>query len=540
MAKIVTFDTEARGALERGVNALANAVRVTLGPAGRNVVLDKKFGAPTITNDGVTIAREIELEDAQENMGAQLVKSVAVKTNDIAGDGTTSATVLSQAMVKEGLRNVAAGANPVELKRGIDKAVEAVTAELDKIAIPVEGSQSIAHVATISAQSESVGQLIAEAMERIGTDGVITVEEGSGMDTALELTEGMQFDKGYISAYFVNDPDSMEAAFDDAYVLLHQGKISTVADLLPLLEKVAQSGKPLVIIAEDVDGEALSTLVVNAIRKTFQVVAVKSPFFGDRRKAFMEDLAVVTGGQVIAPEIGLDLKSADLSLLGQARRVVVDKETTTLVDGAGGKEAVEGRTAQLRREIDETDSDWDREKLQERLAKLAGGVAVIKVGAATEVEMKEKKHRIEDAIAATRAAVEEGVVIGGGAAFVHAASALEGDLGVDGDTKTGVKVVREALSAPLYWIARNAGAEGSVVVEHVRKGAKDQGYNAATHEYAKLVDQGIIDPVKVSKAAVANAASVAAMLLTTQSAVSDAPEPEDDEAGHGHGHGHGH
>ncbi|WP_106849687.1 chaperonin GroEL [Blastococcus sp. Marseille-P5729] len=540
MAKIVTFDTEARGALERGVNALANAVRVTLGPAGRNVVLDKKFGAPTITNDGVTIAREIELEDAQENMGAQLVKSVAVKTNDIAGDGTTSATVLSQAMVKEGLRNVAAGANPVELKRGIDKAVEAVTAELDKIAIPVEGSQSIAHVATISAQSESVGQLIAEAMERIGTDGVITVEEGSGMDTALELTEGMQFDKGYISAYFVNDPDSMEAAFDDAYVLLHQGKISTVADLLPLLEKVAQSGKPLVIIAEDVDGEALSTLVVNAIRKTFQVVAVKSPFFGDRRKAFMEDLAVVTGGQVIAPEIGLDLKSADLSLLGQARRVVVDKETTTLVDGAGGKEAVEGRTAQLRREIDETDSDWDREKLQERLAKLAGGVAVIKVGAATEVEMKEKKHRIEDAIAATRAAVEEGVVIGGGAAFVHAASALEGDLGVDGDTKTGVKVVREALSAPLYWIARNAGAEGSVVVEHVRKGAKGQGYNAATHEYAKLVDQGIIDPVKVSKAAVANAASVAAMLLTTQSAVSDAPEPEDDEAGHGHGHGHGH
>ena len=540
MAKIVSFDDEARRALERGVNALADTVRVTLGPAGRNVVLDKKFGAPVITNDGVTIAREIELTDPQENMGAQLVKSVAIKTNDVAGDGTTSATVLAQAMVREGLRNLAAGANPMGLKVGITKAVDAVISRLDELAIPVEGSDSIAKVATISAQNESVGTLIADAMAKIGTDGVITVEEGSGMETALELTEGMQFDKGYISAYFVNDPDAMEAAFDDAYVLLHQGKISTIADLLPLLEEVAKAGKPLVIVAEDVDGEALSTLVVNAIRKTFQVVAVKSPFFGDRRKAFMQDLAIVTGGQVIAPEVGLDLKSADLSLLGRARRVVVDKETTTVIDGAGGKQAADERVAQLRREIESTDSDWDREKLQERLAKLAGGVAVIQVGAATEVEMKEKKHRIEDAIAATRAAVDEGVVMGGGAALVHAAAVLDDGLGLEGDERTGVKLVREALSAPLYWIARNAGAEGSVVVEHVRTGDAKLGYNAQSHEYADLIADGVIDPVKVSKAAVSNAASVAAMLLTTQSSVSEAPAEEEESEAHGHGHGHGH
>ena len=542
MAKTITFDDEARRALERGVNALADAVRVTLGPAGRNVVLDKKFGAPTITNDGVTIAREIELDDPQENMGAQLVKSVAIKTNDVAGDGTTTATVLAQSMVKEGLRNLAAGANPMGLKVGITKAVEAVVARLDELAIPVEGSDSISKVASISAQNESVGALIAEAMDKIGTDGVITVEEGSGMETALEITEGMQFDKGFISAYFVNDPDSMEAAFDDAYILLHQGKISTVADLLPVLEEVAKAGKPLVIIAEDVDGEALSTLVVNAIRKTFQVVAVKSPFFGDRRNAFMQDLAIVTGGQVIAPEVGLDLKTADISLLGQARRVVVDKETTTIVDGAGGKEAADGRIAQLQREIEATDSDWDREKLQERLAKLSGGVAVVQVGAATEVEMKEKKHRIEDAIAATRAAVDEGVVMGGGAVLVHAAAVLEDGLGLTGDERTGVKLVREALSSPLYWIARNAGAEGSVVVEHVRTGDAKLGYNAQSHEYSNLIADGIIDPVKVSKAAVSNAASVAAMLLTTQGAVSETPIEDDsaDDAGHGHGHGHGH
>ncbi|PRZ35184.1 chaperonin GroEL [Antricoccus suffuscus] len=540
MAKVIHFDEEARRGLERGVNRLADAVRVTLGPRGRNVVLDKKFGAPVITNDGVTIAREIDLSDPFENMGAQLVKSVAIKTNDIAGDGTTSATVLAQAMVKEGLRNVAAGANPMDVKRGIEAAIEAVEAELTKNATPVKGRDAVAQVATISAQDKTIGDLIADAMDKIGADGVITVEEGSTLTTELELTEGMQFDKGYISPYFVTDTQAMESVHEDAYVLLHPGKISAINELLPLLEKVAKAGKPLVIIAEDVDGEALSTLVVNAIRKTFNVVAVKAPFFGDRRKAFMEDLAIVTGGQVISPEIGLSLESADLDLLGKVRRAVVTKDYTTLVEGAGGKKAIDGRVSQLRSEIESTDSDWDREKLQERLAKLAGGVAVIKAGAATEVEMKEKKLRIEDAISATRAAVDEGIVQGGGAALVHASKVLDGDLGLTADQATGVRLVRTAMSAPLYWIARNSGQEGSVIVAHVRDGKPTVGWNADTGEYGNLIKQGVVDPVKVTKAAVTNAASVAAMILTTQGTISEKPEEDEEEAGHGHGHGHGH
>ena len=540
MAKVIHFDEEARRGLERGVNRLADAVRVTLGPRGRNVVLDKKFGAPLITNDGVTIAREIDLSDPFENMGAQLVKSVAIKTNDIAGDGTTSATVLAQAMVKEGLRNVAAGANPMDVKRGIEAAIEAVEAELTKNATPVKGRDAVSQVATISAQDKTIGDLIADAMDKIGADGVITVEEGSTLTTELELTEGMQFDKGYISPYFVTDTQAMESVHEDAYVLLHPGKISAITDLLPLLEKVAKAGKPLVIIAEDVDGEALSTLVVNAIRKTFNVVAVKAPFFGDRRKAFMEDLAIVTGGQVISPEIGLSLDSADLDLLGKVRRAVVTKDYTTLIEGAGGKKAIDGRVSQLRSEIESTDSDWDREKLQERLAKLAGGVAVIKAGAATEVEMKEKKLRIEDAISATRAAVDEGIVQGGGAALVHASKVLDGDLGLTADQATGVRLVRTAMSAPLYWIARNSGVEGAVIVAHVRDGKPTLGWNADTGEYGNLIKQGVVDPVKVTKAAVTNAASVAAMILTTQGTISEKPEEDDADAGHGHGHGHGH
>ncbi len=540
MAKVIHFDEEARRGLERGVNRLADTVRVTLGPRGRNVVLDKKFGAPVITNDGVTIAREIDLSDPFENMGAQLVKSVAIKTNDIAGDGTTSATVLAQAMVKEGLRNVAAGANPMDIKRGIEAAIAAVEAELTKNATPVKGRAAVAQVATISAQDKTIGDLIADAMDKIGADGVITVEEGSTLTTELELTEGMQFDKGYISPYFVTDTEAMESVHEDAYVLLHSGKISAINELLPLLEKVAKAGKPLVIVAEDVDGEALSTLVVNAIRKTFNVVAVKSPFFGDRRKAFMEDLAIVTGGQVISAEIGLSLESADLDLLGKVRRAVVTKDYTTLVEGGGGKKAIDGRISQLRAEIESTDSDWDREKLQERLAKLAGGVAVIKAGAATEVEMKEKKLRIEDAISATRAAVDEGIVQGGGAALVHASKVLDGDLGLTADEATGVRLVRTAMSAPLYWIARNSGEEGSVIVAHVRDGKPTVGWNADTGEYGNLIKQGVVDPVKVTKAAITNAASVAAMILTTQGTISEKPEEDDEDAGHGHGHGHGH
>jgi chaperonin GroEL len=540
MAKILNFSDETRRALERGVDELADTVKVTLGPRGRNVVIDKKFGAPTITNDGVTIAREIELTDPFENLGAQLVKSVATKTNDVAGDGTTTATVLAQAMVREGLRNVTAGANPASLKRGIDAAVEAVSGELTKLATEIVTPEEIAHVATISGQDATIGELIAEAMDKVGKDGVITVEESNTMATELEFTEGMQFDKGYISPYFVTDPEAMEAVFSDAYVLLTNQKISALADLLPLLEKVVQAGKPLLIVAEDVEGEALSTLVVNAIRKTFAAVAVKAPYFGDRRKAFLEDLATVTGGQVIAAEVGLKLDQVGLDVLGQVRRVTVTKDDTTLVEGGGDSAAIADRIAQIRREIDDTDSDWDREKLQERLAKLAGGVGVIRVGAATEVELKERKHRIEDAISATRAAVEEGIIPGGGSALVHAAAALDGGIGRSGDEATGVSIVQKALVEPLRWIANNAGLEGSVVVSKVRELGPGNGYDAAAGVYGDLTARGVVDPVKVTKAALQNAGSIAGMLLTTESAVVDKPEESDDDHGHSHGHGHGH
>jgi chaperonin GroEL len=539
MPKTLSFDEDARRALERGVDALANTVKVTLGPKGRNVVLNKSFGPPVITNDGVTIAREVELDDPYENLGAQLVKTVATKTNDVAGDGTTTATVLAQALVNTGLRNVAAGANPAALKRGIDAAVEAVTKALDAAATPVEGEQSIAHVATISAQDAGIGALIGEAFTKVGKDGVITVEESQTMSTELEFTEGMQFDKGYISMYFVSDPESGEAVLEDALVLITTGKIGAISDLLPLLEKVIAAGKPLLIIAEDVEGEALSTLVVNSIRKTFVAVAVKAPFFGDRRKAFLQDLAIVTGAQVVAPEVGLKLDQVGLDVLGTVGRVVVTKDNTTVTHGAGNPSDIADRISQIRREIDDTDSDWDREKLQERLAKLAGGVGVIKVGAATEVEMKERKHRIEDAIAATRAAIEEGIIAGGGAALVHAASALEGNLGLTGDESTGVDIVRSALVEPLRWIASNAGEEGYVVVSKVRDLPINQGLNAATMKYEDLVAAGVVDPVKVTKAALSNAASVAALLLTTQTLIVEKPAEPELEAAGGHGHSHG-
>jgi chaperonin GroEL len=539
MAKIISFDEEARRGLERGVDKLANAVKVTLGPRGRNVVLAKSYGVPVITNDGVTIAREIELSDPYENMGAQLAKSVATKTNDVAGDGTTTATVLAQAMVNAGLRNVAAGANPGALKRGIDAAVEAINARLDQVATPVSGEKEIAHVAAISAQDETLGELIGEAFTRVGKDGVITVEESQTMTTELEFTEGMQFDKGYISPYFVTDLEAGETVLDDPYLLITTQKISSVADILPLLEKVAQSGRSLVIVAEDVDGEALSTLVVNAVRKTFNTVAVKAPFFGDRRKAFLQDLAVITGAQVVAPEVGLKLDQSGLEVLGSAGRVVVTKDTTTITHGAAAQSEVDERIAQIRREIADTDSDWDREKLQERLAKLAGGVGVIKVGAATEVELRERKHRIEDAIAATRAAIEEGIVVGGGAALLHAATTLDSDLGLTGDEATGVRVVRSALDEPLRWIAANAGEEGYVVVAKVRELPATHGLNAATGEFADLLAAGVVDPVKVTKAALANAASVASVILSTQSAVVEKPEEEEHSHDDGHGHSHG-
>ncbi|HET6393422.1 MAG TPA: chaperonin GroEL [Blastococcus sp.] len=542
MPKIIKFNEDARRSLERGVDKLADAVKVTLGPRGRNVVIDKKFGAPTITNDGVTIAREIELDDPYENLGAQLAKNVATKTNDVAGDGTTTATVLAQALVHEGMRNVAAGANPMALGRGMRAAVDAVHAALDKVAIPVDDRKAIAGVATISAQDAEVGELIGEAFERVGKDGVITVEESSSMSTDLDVTEGVQFDKGYLSPYFVTDQESMEAVLEDALVLLVSGKVGALAELLPLLEKVLSTGgRPLLIVAEDVEGEALSTLVVNSIRKTIKVVAVKSPFFGDRRKAFMTDLAVVTGGQVVSEDVGLSLDSVGLEVLGTARRVTVDKETTTIVDGGGTSEGIGDRVAQIRREIEATDSDWDREKLQERLAKLAGGIGVIRVGAATEVELKERKHRIEDAIAATRAAVEEGVIPGGGSALVHTASAIDG-LDLSGDELTGARAVRSALDAPLVRIAENAGFEGRVVVSKVRELGAGQGFNAQTGEYGDLAAQGVIDPVKVTKAALGNAASIAAMVLTTDSAVVEKPAEEEHEHGgghHTHGHSHG-
>jgi len=545
MAKTLQFDDTARRALERGVNKLADAVKVTLGPLGRNVVIDKKYGAPTITNDGVTIAREIELEDSFENLGAQLAKEVATKTNDVAGDGTTTATVLAQAMVREGMRNVAAGASPSSLKRGMDAAVTAVTARLLEGAREVETKEEIANVATISAQDRAIGELIAEAMDKVGKDGVITVEEASTMGLELEFTEGMQFDKGYISPYMVTDQERMEAVLEDAYVLIHQAKISSVSDLLPLLEKVVQSGKPLIVVAEDVDGEALSTLVVNKIRGLFTGVAVKAPGFGDRRKAMLQDLAVLTGAQVVSPEVGLKLDQVGLEVLGTARRVVVTKDDTTIVDGGGEKTAVEDRIRQIRNEVENTDSDWDKEKLQERLAKLAGGICVIKVGAATEVELKEKKHRLEDAISATRAAIEEGIVAGGGSALVHAVSVLDDGLGLTGDEATGVAIVRKAADEPLRWIAENAGREGYVVVAHVRDNGAGKnlaaGFNAATGEYGDLVAQGVLDPVKVTRSALQNAASIASMVLSTDTLVVEKKEEEPEGAnGHGHGHGHAH
>ena len=538
MAKTLEFNDSARKSLERGVDALANAVKVTLGPKGRNVVIDKQWGAPTITNDGVTIAREVELEDAYENLGAQLAKEVATKTNDIAGDGTTTATVLAQAMVKEGLRNVAAGAAPSGLKRGMDKAVQAVNDELLKNAREVEGKDEIASVAALSAQDKGIGETIADAFDKVGKDGVITVEESSTTATELEFTEGMQFDKGYISAYFISDAERMEAVLEDPYILINQGKISAIADVLPVLEKVVQAGKPLLIIAEDVDGEALSTLVVNKIRGTFNVVAVKAPGFGDRRKAMLQDMATLTGGQVIAEEVGLKLDQAGLDLLGQARRVVVTKDNTTIIDGAGDHADVEGRVNQIKAEIEKTDSDWDREKLQERLAKLAGGVCVIKVGAHTEVELKEKKHRIEDAISATRAAIEEGIVAGGGSALIQAVKVIDG-LDLEGDEKVGAAIVKKAAAEPLRWIAENAGLQGYVAVAKVSDLEPGMGLNAATGDYEDLVKAGVIDPVKVTRSALRNAESIASMVLTTDTLVVEKKEDEEPAAG-GHGHGHGH
>jgi len=541
MAKTVIFDSDARSALERGVDALADTVKVTLGPKGRNVVIAKAYGGPTITNDGVTIAREVELSDPNENMGAQLAKEVATKTNDVAGDGTTTATVLAQAMVHEGLRNVAAGARPTRLKIGIDAAVAAVEEALKKAAIPVETEQSIAQVAAISAQDTQVGELIASAMSKVGKDGVITVEESPTVGTELEFTEGLQFDKGYISPYFVTDLERMETVYDNPRVLLVNGKISAISDVLPLLEKIAQDATPLLVVAEDVDGEALSTFVVNSIRKTLKVVAVKAPGFGDRRKAMLEDIAVLTGGQVISAEVGLRLDTVELDVLGTARRVTVTKDDTTIVEGGGPTPAIEGRIRQLRKEIEDTDSDWDREKLQERLAKLSGGVGIIRVGAHTEVELKEKKHRLEDAISATRAAVEEGIVAGGGVALVRAARVLDGNLGLTGDEATGVSIVRKALVEPLRWIAQNAGREGYVEVQRVSDLPEGQGLDAETGTYVDLIAAGIVDPVKVTRSAVANAASIAGMLLTTETLVADKPkEEESDDRGHSHGHGHSH
>jgi len=539
MAKILEFDEEARRSLERGVDALADAVRVTLGPKGRNVVIDKKWGAPTITNDGVTIAREIEMEDPYENLGAQLAKEVATKTNDIAGDGTTTATVLAQAMVHDGLKQVTAGANPMSLKRGIDKAVAAVTEKLVDMSRDVDGKEEIAQVATISSQDAEIGGMIADAFDKVGKDGVISVEESSTTAMEMDFTEGMQFDKGYISPYFVTDADRMESVLEDARILLVQGKIAAVNEILPLLEKVVEAGKPLLIIAEDVEGEALSTLVVNRIRGTFTSCAVKAPAFGDRRKAILQDIAILTGAQVVSPEVGLKLDQVGLDVLGSARRVVVTKDNTTIVDGGGEHSAVEDRVAQIKREIDASDSDWDREKLQERLAKLAGGVVVIRVGGHTEVELKEKKHRIEDAVSATRAAIEEGIVSGGGTALVQASTVLEGDLGLSDDEATGVGIVRRAAAEPLRWIAENAGERGYVVVSKVADMAPGHGLNAATGEYGDLIAQGVIDPVKVTRSALENAASIAAMLLTTEALVVEKPEEEETPAGHGHAH-HGH
>jgi chaperonin GroEL len=537
MAKQISFDTSARSAMQRGVDRLADAVKITLGPRGRYVVLDKKFGGATVTNDGVTIARDIDLAEPGENLGAQLAKTAATKTNDVAGDGTTTATVLAQALIREGLRNGEAGADPMALRAGIAAAAQKVGEILAERATPVAGDhRRVAQVATIASRDEEIGALIGEAVEKVGADGVVTVEESSGLHTELEFTEGVQFDKGYVSPYFVTDAEAGEAVLEDALVLLSREKISALADLLPLLEKVVADSKPLLVIAEDVEGEALAALTVNALRKTIKAVAVKSPFFGDRRKAFMQDLAVLTGGEVVSSEVGLSLAEVGLDVLGTVRRVVVTKDTTTLVDGGGSAQAVAERADQIRREIETTTSDWDREKLSERLAKLAGGVAVVKVGAATETAVKERKHRIEDAVAATKAAVAEGIIPGGGSALVHAAAELADDLGLTGDRALGVAIVRRALTAPAHWIAANAGAEGAVVVARIAAAQPGHGYDAATGELTDLLAAGVIDPVKVTRSAVENAASIAGMVLTTESTVVDIPEPVRAPAAGGHHH----
>ncbi len=525
MAKQLAFNVEARRALERGVNTVAQAVKVTLGPKGRNVVLGKKFGSPVITKDGVTVAKEIELEEPYENMGAQLCKEVASKTNDVAGDGTTTATVLAQAIVLEGLKNVAAGANPMFVKKGIDRAVETAVEEIKKIAIPVEGRKDIAHVAAIAGNDSVIGELVAEAMEKVGKEGVITVEESKGTETTVEVVEGMEFDKGYISPYFVTNAEAMEAVLESPYILIHEKKISAIADLLPLLEKVVRTGKPLVVIAEDVDGEALATMVVNKLRGTLACAAVKAPGFGDRRKAMLEDIAILTGGTFISEDLGIKLENVQLDHLGRAMKVKINKDKTTIVEGQGQREKIQARIAQIKKQIEETDSDYDREKLQERLAKLAGGVAVIKVGASTETELKEKKHRVEDALSATRAAVEEGIVPGGGVTYVNLIPALD-RIEADGDERVGVQIVRRALEEPLRQIANNAGHEGSVVVERIRKEKPGIGFNAVTEQYEDMVKAGIVDPAKVVRFALQNAASIASLVLTTEALVTDIPEKE--------------
>ena len=527
MAKSVAFDVDARESLRRGIDIVAESVRITLGPKGRNVVLEKKFGAPTVTNDGVTIVREIELRDPGENTGAQLLREVATKTNDVAGDGTTTATLLAQTMIKEGFRNVAAGANPMQLKIGIEKAVESVVEEIKKAAVPVKGHQDVAHVASISSQDEKIGDLIAEAMDKVGKDGVITVEDGQGVGTELETVEGMQFDRGYTSPYMVTNPDRMEAVLEDPFILITDRKISAVQDLLPVLEKVVQQGKPLLIVAEDVEGEAHATLVVNKLRGTFQAAAVKAPGFGDRRKAMLEDMAILTGGQVISEDLGLKLDQTRIDQLGRARRVTVTKDDTTIVEGAGKTENIQARIKAIKAQIEETTSDFDREKLQERLAKLAGGVAVIKVGAATEVEQKEKKHRIEDALSATKAGVEEGMVAGGGTVLLQAQKALDGGLGLSSDQATGVAIVRRALEEPVRQIAQNAGYEGSVIVDQVRKSTAGEGFDALNGKMVDMLQAGIVDPAKVTRSALQNAASIAAMVLTTEAVVTEVPEKKE-------------
>ncbi|MEN9285734.1 MAG: chaperonin GroEL [Verrucomicrobiota bacterium] len=539
MAKQLNFDESARQALLRGVEKIAKAVKATLGPAGRNVILDKKFGSPTITKDGVTVAKEIELADPYENMGAQLVREVSSKTSDIAGDGTTTATVLAEAIYKEGLRNVTAGANPTSLQRGIMKATEVLVEELKKISKPVKDTKEIAQVATVSANwDKEIGKIIADAMDKVGKDGTITVEEAKSIETTLDVVEGMQFDKGYLSPYFVTDPEAMTSTLDNAYILIHEKKISNLKDMLPLLEKVAKSGKPLLIIAEDVEGEALATLVVNKLRGTLNAVAVKAPGFGDRRKAMLEDIAILTGGQCITEDLGLKLESIEVTQLGRAKRISIEKENTVIVEGAGKKDAIQGRVTQLKRQIEETTSDYDREKLQERLAKLAGGVAVIHVGAATETEMKEKKARVEDALHATRAAVEEGIVPGGGTALLRAQKALDG-LKLKGDEATGADIVRRAIEAPLRTLAANAGVEGALIVEHVKKGKGGEGYNVATGKFEDLIASGVVDPTKVTRSALQNAASISGLLLTTECLITEIPEEKKADAGHGHDHGGG-